>query len=369
MAKVVAGQEGEQMKSSGIGGQAVLEGIMMRNGGKYAVAVRKPDKDIAIDIQEHIGLTDKYKFLNVPFVRGVFKFAESLSIGIKTLTYSAGFFEEEDNKESQTEQDKEKSKKSDDILMVLTVCFAVLLSVGLFIVLPFYLGEFTKNVLSVKSNVVIAVIEGLARILIFMLYIILISRMKDIQRTFMYHGAEHKCINCLEHGMELNVENVRKSSRIHKRCGTSFLLFVVVISIICFILVSALLPVASKGIVKLLVRLILIPVIAGISFEILRHAGNSDGKIITFISKPGMMLQKLTTKEPEDDMIEVGIAAVEAVFDWKAYLKENFGVESSALEETSRSEENSALEEVSEETSEEALKEEGHMTERDGNEV
>lgn len=358
------------MKSSGIGGQAVLEGIMMRNGGKYAVAVRKPDKDIVIDIQEHTGLTDKHKFLNVPFVRGVFKFAESLSIGIKTLTYSASFFEEEEEgNEPKTEQDKEKSKKSDDILMVLTVCFAVLLSVGLFIVLPFYIGEFAKNVLSVRSNVVLAILEGIARILIFMLYIILISRMKDIQRTFMYHGAEHKCINCLEHGMELNVENVRKSSRIHKRCGTSFLLFVVVISIICFILVSAVLPAASKGIVKLLVRLILIPVIAGISFEILRHAGNSDGKIITFISKPGMLLQQLTTKEPEDDMIEVGIAAVEAVFDWKVYLKENFGVESSALEETSMSEENSALEEVSEETSEKALKEEGHMTERDRNEI
>lgn len=143
----------------------------------------------------------------------------------------------------------------------------------------------------------------------------------------MYHGAEHKCINCIEHGMELNVENVKKSSRIHKRCGTSFLLFVVVISIICFIIVSAIVPEASSGWLKLAVRLILIPVIAGISFEILRHAGNSDGKIINLVSKPGMWLQRLTTREPEDDMIEVGIASVEAVFDWKNYLKENFGVE------------------------------------------
>lgn len=308
------------MKSSGIGGQAVLEGIMMRNGGKYAVAVRKPDKEIVIDVKGHVGLTEKHKWLNIPLVRGVFKFAESLSVGIKTLTYSASFFEDE-------EESKPVNKKSEDILMTITVCISVLLSIGLFIVLPFLISEFAKKILSIDSAAAIAVLEGVTRILIFILYLVLISRMKDIQRTFMYHGAEHKCINCIEHGMELNVENVRKSSRIHKRCGTSFLLFVVVLSIICFIIVSAIVPEASSGWLKLAVRLILIPVIAGISFEILRHAGNSDGKIINFVSKPGMWLQRLTTKEPEDDMIEVGIASVEAVFDWKKYLKENFDVE------------------------------------------
>lgn len=336
------------MKSSGIGGQAVLEGIMMRNGGKYAVAVRKPDKEIAIDVKKHRGMTDKHKFLNIPFVRGVFKFAESLSVGIKTLTYSASFFEEEEEKNSEKssteaevviseennkenkrnkEKDPAKQKKIDDIIMGITVCFSVVLSVFLFIVLPFLASEFMKNVLSIKSVAAIALVEGLMRILIFLIYIVLISRMKDIQRTFMYHGAEHKCINCIEHGLPLTVENVRKSSRIHKRCGTSFLLFVVVISVISFILVSAIMPAASKGWLKLVVRLILIPLIAGISFEVLRLAGNSDGKLINAVSKPGMWLQKLTTKEPEDDMIEVGIASVEAVFDWRAYLKENFGVE------------------------------------------
>lgn len=340
------------MKSSGIGGQAVLEGIMMRNGGKYAVAVRKPDKEIAIDVKKHRGMTDKHKFLNIPFVRGVFKFAESLSVGIKTLTYSASFFDEEDKEDSKKsgkeaevsvseannnkdnkereekkEKDPAKQKKIDDIIMGITVCFSVVLSVFLFIVLPFLASEFMKNVLSIKSVAAIALVEGLMRILIFLIYIVLISRMKDIQRTFMYHGAEHKCINCIEHGLPLTVENVRKSSRIHKRCGTSFLLFVVVISVISFILVSAILPAASKGWLKLLVRLILIPLIAGISFEVLRLAGNSDGKLINAVSKPGMWLQKLTTREPEDDMIEVGIASVEAVFDWRAYLKENFGVE------------------------------------------
>ena len=342
------------MKSSGIGGQAVLEGIMMRNGGKYAVAVRKPDKEIVVDVKGHKGLTDKHKFLNIPFVRGVFKFAESLSVGIKTLTYSASFFEDEEEETSKKEnskieasrengaeaegeaavvneekkkRDEARKKKIDDIIMGLTVCVSVVLSVFLFIVLPFLASEFMKNILSIKSIAVIALVEGLVRILIFLTYIVLISRMKDIQRTFMYHGAEHKCINCIEHGLPLTVENVRKSSRIHKRCGTSFLLFVVVISVISFILVSAVLPAASKGWLKLVVRLILIPIIAGISFEILRKAGNSDGKIINAVSKPGMWLQKLTTREPEDDMIEVGIVSVEAVFDWKEYLKVNFGVE------------------------------------------
>lgn len=319
------------MKSSGIGGQAVLEGIMMRNGGKYAVAVRKPDKEIIIDVKEHVGLTEKYKFLNVPFIRGVFKFAESLSIGIKTLTYSAEFFddeEEENIKENASDEKSEKKEinpKLESFLMGLTVCFSVLFSVGLFIVLPFLIGEFFRKIVGIESNTVIAIFEGLARISIFILYLVLISKMKDIQRTFMYHGAEHKCINCIEHGMELNLENVKKSSRLHKRCGTSFLLFVVVISIISFIIVSAIIPEASTGWLKLVVRLALIPVIAGISFEILRLAGNSDGKIIGLLSKPGMWLQQLTTIEPEDDMIEVGIASVEAIFDWKKYLADNFG--------------------------------------------
>ena len=308
------------MKSSGIGGQAVLEGIMMRNGGKYAVAVRKPDKEIIIDVKEHVGLTEKYKFLNVPFVRGVFKFAESLVIGIKTLTYSAEFFEDEE----EVKDDKKINPKLESFLMGLTVCFSVLFSVGLFIVLPFLIGEFFRKIVGIESNTVIAIFEGFARIAIFILYLVLISKMKDIQRTFMYHGAEHKCINCIEQGMELNLENVKKSSRLHKRCGTSFLLFVVIISIISFIIVSAIIPEASTGWLKLVVRLALIPIIAGISFEILRLAGNSDGKIIGLLSKPGMWLQNLTTIEPEDDMIEVGIVSVEAIFDWKKYLAENF---------------------------------------------
>lgn len=324
------------MKSSGIGGQAVLEGIMMRNGGKYAVAVRKPDKEIVIDVKNHKGMTDKHKFLNVPFVRGVFKFIESLTVGMKTLTYSASFFEDEEETEKEKkEKDAAKQKKTDDIIMGITVCISVVLSVFLFMVLPFLASEFMKKILSINSVAVIALVESIVKILIFIVYLVLISRMKDIQRTFMYHGAEHKCINCIENGMPLTVENVKKSSRIHKRCGTSFLLFVIVISAIGFMFVSVILPAAAKGWLKLLVRLLLVPLIAGISFEVLRLAGNSEGKIINALSKPGMLLQRLTTGEPDDDMIEVGIASVEAIFDWKDYLKQNFGVEVDEKADTS----------------------------------
>ena len=153
--------------------------------------------------------------------------------------------------------------------------------------------------------------------MIFLAYIASISLMKDIQRVFMYHGAEHKCINCIEHGMELNVENVRKSSRLHKRCGTSFLLFVMIISIIFFAFIDV-----KSRVLKVVLRWLLIPVIAGVSYEFIRLAGKSDNPVVNFLSKPGLWLQKLTTREPDDSMIEVGIASVEAVFDWRKYLSE-----------------------------------------------
>ncbi|MDE6698776.1 MAG: DUF1385 domain-containing protein, partial [Lachnospiraceae bacterium] len=190
-------------------------------------------------------------------------------------------------------------------------------------VLPYGISELLKNAVNIRSNTVLAVVEGIFRIVIFLLYMFLISRMKDIQRTFMYHGAEHKCINCIEQGFELNIENVKMSSRIHKRCGTSFLFFVMFISIICFIAVSAILPKDISIIIKVIVRLLLVPVIAGISYEILRAAGTYENKFLNIVSKPGMCMQKFTTKEPDDSMIEVGIKAVEAVFDWKAFLEEN----------------------------------------------
>ena len=316
-------------KSSGIGGQAVLEGIMMKNKDKYAVAVRKPDKEIEIDVREYKGIAGKSKILNLPFIRGVFGFIDSLVLGIKTLTYSAEFFDEE----IETAEDKPVDKvaksafkeKAEGFLMGLTVLFSIVLSVALFIVLPYYISELFKGIMSINSNALLAVIEGIVRILIFLLYLVLISRMKDIQRTFMYHGAEHKCINCIENGYELNTDNVRISSRQHKRCGTSFLLFVMFISVIAYILVSALLPSDATRLLKVGVRLLLMPLIAGVSYEIIRLAGRSDNVIVRILSAPGLLMQKLTTKEPDDDMIEVAIKAVEAVFDWREY-QENMGV-------------------------------------------
>lgn len=314
------------MKPSGIGGQAVLEGIMMRNKDKYSVAVRKPDKEIVVDVENCKDTSKRLKIFRMPFIRGVFSFVDSLVIGIKTLTYSAGFYEDEEETNDLPVDKVTRSifkEKAESFLVGLTVCISVLFSVLLFIVLPYGISELLKNVMNIRSNTVLAVVEGVLRILIFLIYMVLISKMKDIQRTFMYHGAEHKCINCIENGFELNVENVRMSSRIHKRCGTSFLFFVMFVSIVCFIAISAIMPKDVNVFVKVIVRLLLVPVIAGISYEILRAAGKYENAFLNIISKPGMWMQKFTTKEPDDSMIEVGIKAVEAVFDWRQFLEEN----------------------------------------------
>lgn len=341
------------MKASGIGGQAVLEGIMMKNKDKYSVAVRLPNKEITVDVKNCSSKAEKYKILKVPFIRGVYNFIDSLVLGIKTLTYSAEFFEDEED-EKQLEKEKTVDKvtnnvfkeKSESVLMGLTVFVSIIFSVALFILLPYGISELLKNGMHVRSNTILALVEGVLRIVIFVLYLLLISKMEDIQRTFMYHGAEHKCINCIEHGFELNVENVRMSSRIHKRCGTSFLFFVMFISIICFIIVSAVLPEDANVLAKVVARLLLVPVIAGISYEILRAAGKSENKLLNIISKPGMAMQKFTTKEPDDSMIEVGIKAVEAVFDWEVFLKENFEGSKSKKNEKDTSEKEKSKEEM-----------------------
>lgn len=306
------------MRSSNIGGQAVLEGIMMKNGERYAVAVRKPNQEIELDIQEYKSAVP-VSVRKIPFVRGVFSFVDSLVLGMKTLTFSAEFFEDEEGEVKElTEQEVEKEKKKEQMIMSLTMVASVILAVAIFMVLPYFLSSLLKKV--IPSRMVLTVLEGVIRLAIFFAYIMLISRMEDIQRTFMYHGAEHKCINCIEHGLELNVENVRKSSRQHKRCGTSFLFFVVIVSIfICFLIT------AESQILRVVIRILLMPVIAGISFEIIRFAGRSENAFVNLLSKPGLMVQNMTTKEPDDDMIEVAIEAVEAVFDWKAYLNDNFG--------------------------------------------
>lgn len=316
------------MKSSNIGGQAVMEGIMMRHKDVYSVAVRKPDKEIEVKVEDYKSVVKCKNIQKLPILRGVFSFIDSLVIGTKCLMYSATFFEDEEDlkKREQLEGDEKekelaKKEKADKALMTGTVILSIVLSIGLFMVLPYLLASLLHKVGASETGVTLA--EAAVRIILFLSYMLLISKMQDIQRVFMYHGAEHKCINCVEHGLPLNVENVMKSSRFHKRCGTSFLFFVIIISIIFFLGFFAVVPVKTMWL-RVLVRILLVPVIAGVSYEVIRLAGNSDNSVVAFLSKPGMALQKLTTKEPTPDMAEVAIKAVEAVFDWKAYLKENF---------------------------------------------
>lgn len=302
------------MRYSGIGGQAVLEGVMMKNKDTYAVAVRKSDGEIVVEKKEYKSLFGNGAVTRWPLVRGVVNFIDSLVLGMSSLSFSSSFFEEEDTKEL-SEQQAAKKEKQEHVMMGGTIALSIVLAVAIFMLLPYWLSTLFSGL--GWSDTAIAVVEGILRVLIFLAYIVGISLMKDIQRVYMYHGAEHKCINCIEHGMDLNVENVRKSSRLHKRCGTSFLFFVIMVSVIMFIFIRV-----DSPLLRVLVRILLIPVIAGISYELIRLAGRSEGKVIGLLSKPGMLLQKLTTREPDDDMIEVGIASVEAVFDWRAYVQE-----------------------------------------------
>lgn len=312
------------MKSSGIGGQAVLEGIMMKNGDRYAVAVRKPDGEIAVDEQEYRSIA-KYRWMRLPFLRGIFNFVDSLIIGMKTLTFSASFYgEEEETEESKTSKpsflERHMSEEQlEHFMMTISVVFSIVLSIAIFMVLPVAVAGFFRRF--TDSSFLIALIEGLLRIGIFIAYVGLISLMKDIRRTYMYHGAEHKCINCVEHGLPLTVENVRISSKEHKRCGTSFMLIVMVLSIFIFMFLRI-----DNLLLRMLSRVLLVPFIAGISYEFIRLAGRSENPVVNSLSRPGLWLQGLTTKEPEDSMIEVAIAAVECVFDWKKYLADEFGL-------------------------------------------
>lgn len=308
------------MKYSGIGGQAVIEGIMMKNKDDYATAVRKPDGEIEVQKDTYVSMTEKVKFFSLPFVRGIFSFADSMILGMKTLTFSASFFEDDEESEPGKVElflDRVFGEKLEKMLMAVVMVFSVVMAVGIFMVLPLLIASLLRRFIA--SETVMALIEGMLRIGIFIVYIKVISRMEDIRRTFMYHGAEHKCINCIEHGLDLNVENVRSSSKQHKRCGTSFLLIVMVISILFFMVIRV-----DNVWLKIASRIVLIPVIAGVSYEFLRLAGRKDSKLVNLLSKPGMWMQNLTTKEPDDSMIEVAIEAVNSVFDWRVYLKENF---------------------------------------------
>ena len=396
MCNYACSKERYMKKASGIGGQALMEGVMMKNGNHYACAVRKADGTIEVDDQRTTLLGDKYKFFRIPIIRGVVTFVESLVIGVKTLTWSAGVLEDEEEdvkkKEAETagddvaaeageaaeaaeaveaveaentieevsldndepaleavneaakeadektatsvpnvkkavKKEKTKSEKTkDSLFMGLLVVISIVFAVGLFMILPYFISKILKTV--IDSQFVLALLEGLIRICLFVGYVAAISCMKDIKRVFMYHGAEHKSINCVESGKELTVENVRECSREHKRCGTSFLLIVMILSIIFFMFIRF-----DSTILMVVARLLLVPVIAGISYEFIRLAGRSDSKVVAVLSKPGLALQKLTTREPEDEMIECAIASVEAVFDWRAYQADLKAAEEAELKE------------------------------------
>lgn len=307
---------------SGIGGQAVLEGIMMKNKDQYAVAVRKPNGEIEVEIEHYHGIIHGSKLMEVPFIRGIFQFLDSLILGMRSLNFSATFYEEEESRETATDRAFQKlfKDKAEKVFSGLVMALSLVLAIAIFMVLPYYITSFFEDY--IRNASLLAIVEGLIRILIFVVYVASISLMKDIKRVYMYHGAEHKCINCIEKGRPLTVKNVMRSSRLHKRCGTSFMLFVVLVSIVVFFFIRV-----ENPVYRVLLRIALVPVIAGISYEIIRLAGRSDNILVKIISAPGMWLQRLTTKEPDESMAEVAIAAVEAVFDWKNYLYETFGYE------------------------------------------
>lgn len=309
-------------RSSGIGGQAVLEGVMMKNKDDYAIAIRKPGGEIEVEVDVYRGVLHESKLKKIPFVRGIFNFIDSMILGMKSINYSASFYEDEEAEETKVDKilNKLSGGKAESILMGITTVVSVVLAVGIFILLPYFLSSLLSQY--VRNASLLAIIEGAIRIIIFLAYVVAISLMKDISRLYQYHGAEHKCINCIEKGRPLTVHNVMRSSRIHKRCGTSFMFFVIFVSIILFFFIRV-----QNPVYRVLVRIALIPVIAGISYEIIRLAGRSDNILIKIISAPGMLLQRLTTKEPDESMVEVAMKSVETVFDWKAYLKETFGYE------------------------------------------
>ncbi|MDF2541849.1 MAG: hypothetical protein K0S47_1567 [Herbinix sp.] len=333
------------MKPSGIGGMAVIEGVMMKNKDEYAVAVRKPDNEIVVEKKAHASFSDKVKLFKLPIFRGMLAFVDSMLIGVKILSFSASFFEEEEetnpdkknksgvkkkDEKNSTKKDSDKNKKdatakdkhgpvkeeqsTNTLMMAAAVFLSIMIAVTLFMILPFLASQLLVKVIS--SSLVLSLIEGVLRISIFVGYIMAISQMPDIKRVFMYHGAEHKTINCLENGFELTVENVKWQSKQHKRCGTSFMLIVMFISVIFFLFISV-----DNFILRIVIRLLLVPVIAGVSYEFIKLAGNSNSKIVHILSQPGMWMQSLTTKEPDDDMIEVAIRSVESVFDWRSFLE------------------------------------------------
>jgi uncharacterized protein YqhQ len=365
-----------KQRNSGIGGQAVLEGVMMRNGENYAIAVRKSDGSIVLKKEKYRGILADSPLKKIPFLRGVFVFIDSMILGLRCTDYSASIYAEDDpedekagaenadvtvseagveqeaagmpkdeaekevfisaeaekekisveSSEAETEKKdvkaedsgREKESLGERIMMGAVMVVSLILALGLFMVLPYFLASYVVQ--WIGNTAVLSLLEGVLRIGIFVCYILAISQMKDIRRLFQFHGAEHKCINCLESGRKLTVENASQATRLHKRCGSSFILFVMMVSIVLFFFIRVRNPLARVGL-----RILLLPVISGISYELIRFAGSSDNPVIGFLSKPGLWLQGLTTKEPDAEMLEVAIASVEAVFDWQDYLDREFG--------------------------------------------
>ena len=300
-----------------IGGQAVIEGVMMKNMDRYAVSVRKPDGKIETKVEECVSFAEKHPLFKLPILRGMVNFLESMVIGMQTLNYSASFYEDaEEQTEEKTEQFLEKflGEKAEKVIMGIVLVFSLAISIGLFMILPYIASEAAGKLIHNEYGILL--MEGVIRIVIFLGYIVLISQMEDIKRVFMYHGAEHKTINCLEAGVELTPENVDNYSRLHKRCGTSFIFIVMIISMVFFFFIRV-----DTIWLRIVLRLLFLPLVAGVSYEFIRLAGSSDHPLVQIFSKPGLALQRLTTKEPDHSMIEVAIASVEGVFDWREYLE------------------------------------------------
>lgn len=301
------------MKPVDVGGQAVIEGVMMKKKSAYAVAIRKPDKEIIIDKKEFKSFAEKVKLFKLPILRGMLAFVESLIIGMRILTYSAEFFEVEEDKDKEPGKvdkflDKIFGDKLDSVVIGFSVILSIGLAMGLFVLLPLFISQLLEDFLPNPS--LINLVDGVVRVIIFLTYLKIISLMKDIQRVFQYHGAEHKSINCLEHEEELTVENIKKHSRLHKRCGTNFLLIVVMMSILVLMIIDV-----RTFWLRLGVRLLCLPLIAGLSYEIIKWLGRSESKIARMIAVPGLWLQNLTTREPDDSQIEVAIAALKEVLE------------------------------------------------------
>lgn len=313
--KIDRSQIYKDVEPKNVGGQALIEGIMMKNKETVAVAVRKPDGDIDITKKKLNPISNKLKFLGLPFFRGSVALIEAMIVGTKALMYSAKFYEEDDYEPGKFDKFLERvfKDKAEDVIIYISVFISLIISIGIFILGPTLVTNFLKS--KVTSSIGLNLVEGVIRVAIFLVYISMVSKLKDIRRVFEYHGAEHKSIHCYEHGEELTVENVRKYTTLHPRCGTSFLFMVMLISILIFALFGW-----PSPLMRFVSRIVMLPVIAGISYEINRFTGKSKSTLAFIVSYPGLLLQKITTNEPDDSQIEVAIVALKEALDEKGEL-------------------------------------------------